>query len=298
MEELSSLFAKYSVRLNKRGGQCFLSSNAVAQRIVASANLDPNRDVVLEVGTGLGFMTRLLAVQAKRVITYEVDDRLVELLEPIVRKIDNVELRHADVLKEPLPEFDKVVANLPFQISGPFLHALLGERGSFNCAVLLLQKEFAERLLELPGSPRYSRISAWTQFFADVEFLFGVHRNNFFPVPRVDAVAVRIRPRARGLGKAERARFFELLRGLFPYKRKRLRNALHHYRRDLSRREVDSMLEEFDAWIWKNGPAEALPRGREGDDEARAAECVVVNQTPAFFHALAEFVWLSSGGDG
>ncbi|KAK3894185.1 hypothetical protein Pcinc_002042 [Petrolisthes cinctipes] len=155
-------------------------------------------DTVLEVGPGTGNMTAKLLERAKRVVACEVDSRMVaELHKRFVTTAlhSKLDIRIGDVLKAQLPTFDVCVANLPYQISSPFVFKLLLHRPIFRCAILMFQQEFAQRLVARPGDKLYCRLTVNTQLLAKVAHLMKVGKNNFKPPPKVESSVVRIEPR-------------------------------------------------------------------------------------------------------
>jgi 18S rRNA (adenine1779-N6/adenine1780-N6)-dimethyltransferase len=175
-------------------GQHFLKNPAVVDAIVQKSYIKGS-DIVLEVGPGTGNLTVRLLEVAKRVIAVEFDKRMVrEVLKrcETMEQHNNLQVIQGDVLKVALPYFDICVANLPYQISSPFLFKMLSHRPMFKCAVIMFQLEFAQRLTALPGSELYCRLSVNTQLLAKVENLLKVGRNNFRPPPKVDSMVVRI----------------------------------------------------------------------------------------------------------
>lgn len=175
-------------------GQHFLKNPAVVDAIIAKSRISPT-DVVLEVGPGTGNLTVRLLTQAKRVIAVEFDRRMVR---EVLKRVEGQEYEHrlqiiqGDVLKVDLPFFDICVANLPYQISSPFLFKMLAHRPHFRCAVIMFQLEFAQRLTARPGDELYCRLSVNTQLLAKVENLLKVGKANFRPPPKVDSLVVRI----------------------------------------------------------------------------------------------------------
>uniref|UniRef100_A0A674BKH6 rRNA adenine N(6)-methyltransferase n=1 Tax=Salmo trutta TaxID=8032 RepID=A0A674BKH6_SALTR len=155
-------------------------------------------DVVLEVGPGTGNMTVKLLEKAKKVVACELDGRLVAELQKRVQCTPmqtKLQILVGDVLKTELPFFDVCVANLPYQISSPFVFKLLLHRPFFRCAVLMFQREFAMRLVAKPGDKLYCRLSINTQLLARVDHLMKVGKNNFRPPPKVESSVVRIEPK-------------------------------------------------------------------------------------------------------
>lgn len=175
-------------------GQHFLKNPAVVDAIVQKS-LIQSTDIVLEVGPGTGNLTVRLLEQAKKVIAVEFDRRMVR---EVLKRVEgteserNLQVIQGDVLKVDLPFFDVCVANLPYQISSPFLFKMLSHRPMFRCAVIMFQLEFAQRLTARPGDDLYCRLSVNTQLLAKVDNLIRVGRNNFRPPPKVDSQVVRI----------------------------------------------------------------------------------------------------------
>lgn len=153
---------------------------------------------MLEVGPGTGNMTVQLLQRAKKVVAFEIDGRLAAELQKRVQGTHmqpKLEIVLGDVLKKPLPFFDICVANLPYQISSPFVFKLLLHRPFFRCAILMFQREFAQRLVAKPGEKLYCRLSVNTQLLARVDIVMKVGKNNFKPPPKVESSVVRIEPR-------------------------------------------------------------------------------------------------------
>ena len=154
-------------------------------------------DTVLEIGPGTGNMTVKLLENCKKLIACEMDTRMVSEIQKRVQRTPNqrkLEIIVGDVLKTELPFFNVCVSNLPYQISAPFVFKLLS-RPNFRCAVLMFQKEFAERLVAQPGDKLYCRLSANVQLMARAHLLIAIGKNNFRPPPKVESAVVRIEPR-------------------------------------------------------------------------------------------------------
>ncbi|KAG8598782.1 hypothetical protein GDO81_002738 [Engystomops pustulosus] len=178
-------------------GQHILKNPLIVNSIIDKAAIRPT-DIVLEVGPGTGNMTVKLLEKAKRVVACEIDTRLVAELHKRVQctpLASKLQVMVGDVLKSELPFFDLCVANLPYQISSPFVFKLLLHRPFFRCAVLMFQREFAMRLVAKPGDKLYCRLSINTQLLARVDHLMKVGKNNFRPPPKVESSVVRIEPK-------------------------------------------------------------------------------------------------------
>jgi 16S rRNA (adenine1518-N6/adenine1519-N6)-dimethyltransferase len=220
--------ARHLLRLHKffpkkRLGQNFVVDTALLQKMMSYASIN-EEDVVLEVGAGLGFLTKLLSRECKRVIAVEIDPRLINILREQFHGLHNVDLIEGDVLSLSVPPFNKVVSTPPYSISSPLLFWLLERK--FECAVLTFQKEFAQRLAAPVGSRDYGRLTVSTYYRAEVELLDHVPRNRFYPPPDVDSMVVRLRPREPPFRVDDEETFFELVQTLFTQKNKKLRNAI------------------------------------------------------------------------
>ena len=187
------------IELRKSSGQHILKNPLLVNSIVEKSCL-LSTDVVLEVGPGTGNMTMKLLEKCKKLIAVELDPRLASELRKRVQDSPlsaKLQIIQGNVLKVDLPYFDVCVANLPYQISSPFVFKLLSHRPAFRSAVLMFQREFAQRLVATPGNKEYCRLSANVQLLARVQHLIKVSRNSFKPPPRVDSSVVRIEPRER-----------------------------------------------------------------------------------------------------
>jgi 16S rRNA (adenine1518-N6/adenine1519-N6)-dimethyltransferase len=229
----------------QRFGQHFLIDLSVASREVGYAKLT-NDDIVLEIGPGLGVITRLLAQKAKQVIAIEIDQRLVDKLKTALP--ENVTLISGDALSidfQTLPRFTKIVSNLPFEISSPITFKFL--ESSFSRAILIYQKDFAERLVALPGKKEYSRLTVGVTYKAHCRILEDVSRSCFSPAPKVDSSIVELTPREKPLFNVENEWFFfELTKQLFNHRRKKIRYTIRSLYGDLEQLPyLDRRVEEL-----------------------------------------------------
>jgi 16S rRNA (adenine1518-N6/adenine1519-N6)-dimethyltransferase len=202
-------------------GQHFLRDTRFAHQAIAAAGLKAT-DAALEVGPGQGVLTKLLAPHVARLVCIEIDPALAEGIDRLA--IPNVTLVRGDAVQCEWPAFDACVSNLPYQISSPFLFRLLAR--PFRVAVLLLQKEFADRLVAKVDTGEYGRLSVNAQRRADVEILARVPPGAFDPPPRVDSALVRIVPRAPSFEIRDEARYDLVVEAAFAQRRKKLANAL------------------------------------------------------------------------
>jgi len=230
--DVRRLLREFNLQPQKRLGQNFLVSKGVLKRIMAAAELKPE-DVVLEVGPGLGTLTRLLAQQAKQVIAVELDQGLVEVLSRTLAPLPNVKIIQGDILEmEPgrqglseLAPGYKVVANLPYYITSAVLRHLLTAQVKPQYLVLTVQWEVARRLTASPGQMSLLAVSA--QLYGHPRIVARIPARAFYPIPKVNSAVVRIDLYDKPLGDAaDEERLFEVLRAGFGQKRKQLRNAL------------------------------------------------------------------------
>lgn len=200
-------------------GQHFLEDRAVISRIVDYADLGPD-DRVLEIGPGTGNLTAALAARAGKVYAVEIDS---DLAFQLTERHSNVHVISADALKVELPLCNKVVSNLPYQISSAITYRLLSQ--PFDRAVLMYQWEFARRLKAEPGSDEYGRLAMTVGFFYKAEILEKVSKMAFRPVPQVDSAIVRLLPR-ENRPEGEASDLIRLAEGLFNNRRKKVKKGL------------------------------------------------------------------------
>jgi 16S rRNA (adenine1518-N6/adenine1519-N6)-dimethyltransferase len=238
----------------KRIGQNFLVDRDVLSRIADYAELNPT-DRILEIGAGTGNLTEVLSRRAGRVYAVEVDSGLAAGLRG---RFANVEVISGDALKVELPDYNKVVSNLPYQISSKITYRLLSK--PFGLAVLMYQREFAKRLIALPGTAEYGRLSMVAGHYARVEILESVSRTAFRPNPQVGSAIVRLRPRQDRLD-VNHENFMRLATGLFSHRRKKLgpalnamgisREAFAELDRSILDRRAEEIEPEMAAWLSK-----------------------------------------------
>lgn len=234
---IKNILRQRNLTPKKRLGQNFLVQQQSAERIVTAAGIIPT-DTILEIGVGLGALTGILAARAARVIGLEVDRGIVSWLEEKGRLPQNVALLHQDVMKADFHALAamaggrlKIVANLPYSLSNPLLFKLIENRSTLAWAVVMLQKEVAERLLAGPGSKAYGILSVLIRTCASVAPLLELGPGHFHPRPKVASQVLRIdfTPRpglAEGLPDCDRQLLYRLVNAAFQQRRKTLLNAL------------------------------------------------------------------------
>jgi len=230
MTNIPELLRSHGLHPRKAMGQNFLVDAAALQRIVAAAELAAD-DAVVEIGAGVGTLTRLLAEQAGRVLAVELDRGLAAILHEQMAGLDNVEILQADILQVAdlglPPHSYKVVANLPYYITSAVLRHLLSGQAPPRMMVVTVQREVAERIVAGPGE--MSLLAVSVQFYGRPRIVAQIPAGAFYPRPQVDSAVVRIdvydSPGA-GLGPVEEAAFFRVARAGFSQRRKMLRNSL------------------------------------------------------------------------
>ena len=209
-------------------GQNFLVNPRVQQRIIEACALDKD-DVVLEIGPGLGALTRPLCERVSKVFAIEKDNYLAPQLEKEFAGT-NAAILHADVLKYPfeeLPASMKAVGNLPYNIATPIIEKVLAFRHKFPVFYLTVQLEYGNRIVALPGSKDYGSLSCFVQYYALARKLFKIPPSAFRPAPKVESVFLSLRPRAQPQWPArDEAFLFRLIRACFSQRRKTLKNSL------------------------------------------------------------------------
>jgi len=211
----------------KKLGQHWLEDKATLREIVSYADLDPNEDIVLEIGPGLGSLTSELVNSAKSVIAVELDKNLSDKLKKII-KTDNLDVVNGDILTFDLNQLNpdyKIVANIPYYLTSNLIRVISETTNPPELIVLLVQKEVAERLAALPGS--LSILGVTTQFYWEVEQKVIVPAEMFTPPPRVDSQVVVLSRRPTALfGDVDTKKFFRLVKIGFSARRKTLENSL------------------------------------------------------------------------
>lgn len=199
-------------------GQHFLYDPKIAAKMCAAAEVT-KKDVVLEIGPGKGLITKELAARAGKVIAIEKDEALAAALEGFFA--NNVEIITEDILHIDWPRFDKIVSNVPFNISSPLLEKIFKHR---KPAVLILQKEFAARLTAKPGEKDYSHLTVKCNYYCTAQKIGELKPGAFRPAPKVSAAIVKLTPHAPPFEADER--FWEIANELFRHKRKTVGAAL------------------------------------------------------------------------
>lgn len=243
------------ITATKRLGQHFLINEQVLSRTLDYAALKPN-DIVLEIGAGIGTLTLALAEHVQHVYAIEKDTLLFNALQKEFERITNVTIIHGDAVQEKWPATTKLVANLPFGISSPILFKFLSSE--IRTAVLMLQREFAERLTASSGSKAYGRLTVMAIYTAQFEILEHVESSCFHPPPEVTSALVRIRRRAEpAFSVIDSSLFAKLVASLFNQRRKKIRTPLTAFLKE--RKLEPDIIEEIKCRIpWLDQRVEEL----------------------------------------
>lgn len=231
--EIRAFLDRHGLLARRDLGQNFLCEDGLAARLVEKAGVEPG-DTVVEIGTGLGVLTRALAARAARVVTLEVDAGLVRALRADAALPGNVELLHQDALLADLPKLVgacsppvRLVGNLPYSISGPLLRRLIDLRDRLVDWSVMLQREVALRLLAAPGSRTYGSLTVLHRLTVEVRRAMELAPGCFHPAPRVRSSFLRLRPlQPQELDAAELLEVERVVRAAFGKRRKTLVNAL------------------------------------------------------------------------
>ena len=238
LEETKYLMKKYKIKANKSLGQNFLIDDTVIEDIVGGASIGKD-DLVIEIGPGLGSMTALLVEKAKKVICVELDKKMIKILNDRFIADDNIELINEDVLKLDLNKLIKqekeqneikdvkIVANLPYYITTPIIMKLLEENLDIASITVMIQKEVADRLIEIPSGKNTGAITYTVYYYCECEKIREVENTCFVPMPEVTSEVINLRLRKEPAVKVENKKvFFNIIKSAFMQRRKTLLNAL------------------------------------------------------------------------
>jgi len=248
------IIEKHGFTFKKSFGQNFLTDANILTKIVEAADLNDEVGVI-EIGPGIGALTEYIARRAKKVVAYEIDPRLIPILEETMAPYDNVKVIHQDILKADVArmieeEFQDVkhiavVANLPYYITTPILMGLIEKNLPIDWYVTMMQKEVAERLSAKPGTKDYNALSIAVQYYTEAKIALNVPKTVFIPAPNVDSSVVRLTKRKNAaVDVKDEAFFMEVVHGSFKQRRKTIQNNLSQHFSNLSKEEVTRILEE------------------------------------------------------
>lgn len=246
---IKDIASRFDFSFKKGLGQNFLTSRDVLEQIAEAAEVE---DGVLEIGPGFGVLTQELCQHAKKVVSLEIDERLIEVLEYTLSEYDNVKIINKDVLKTDLralinEEFDgkkiSVAANLPYYITTPIITRLLEEKLPLNNIVVMVQKEVAQRLKAKPSTKDYGAITLLCQYYSEPEIITTVPAGLFVPPPKVDSAVLKLKllDKPRVSVKDEDI-FFKTVKAAFSQRRKTLQNCISSYF-SIAKDQISELLE-------------------------------------------------------
>lgn len=228
----NDIVSKYGFRFTKSLGQNFLTDNSVLEDIVNSANIS-DKDLVIEIGPGIGTLTRELLKKAQIVYAVELDSSLIPILHEELKEFSNFQLIHEDALKVDFNEIigdrgdAKFVANLPYYLTTPIISKILNEKYNFKSLTIMIQKEVGERIASDPGCKAYGALSILVQYYCNVHIIRKVSPEAFVPRPKVESIVISMEklnePRVK---VKDESLFFKIVRFSFNMRRKTLWNAL------------------------------------------------------------------------
>lgn len=246
------LVKKHGFKFTKSLGQNFLVDDNIVDKIVAGAGIGPG-DKIIEVGPGIGTLTREMASRAQNLMAVEIDKNLIPILEDTLGDYDNVKIVNEDIIKADIRGLIdenlgggpvKLVANLPYYITTPIIMRFLEENINVTDIVVMVQKEVAERMNAQPGGKDFGALSVAVQYYCDTEIVAKVPRHLFVPQPNVDSIviALRVRPERRYKVDDEDL-YFKVVKAAFGQRRKTLLNSISSMG-NLAKDQVKEALEE------------------------------------------------------
>ena len=238
LEETRFIMKKYNIKANKNLGQNFLINEEVVTNIVDCSNID-KQDLVIEIGPGLGTLTKYLLEKAGKVICIELDTKMLQILEDRFSLYNNFELINNDVLKVDLKNIIekenaegkikkvKIVANLPYYITTPIIMKLLEEELELESITVMIQKEVADRLIAMPGEKNTGAITYSVYYYATSEAIMEVPNSSFIPEPAVTSKVIKLNIRKEPIVTPKsKEKMFKIIKCAFMQKRKTLLNSL------------------------------------------------------------------------
>lgn len=257
LEETKTIMKKYNIRANKSLGQNFLINNEVVENIVNSSEIN-KEDMVIEVGPGLGTLTKYLLEKAGKVLCIELDTKMIKILNDRFSGYDNFEVINADVLKVNLNEIIeeskknetiknvKVVANLPYYITTPIIMKLLEDKLDIESITVMIQKEVADRLIEIPGGKNTGAITHTVYYYCESEKIMEVPNSSFIPEPEVTSEVIKMNLRKEPGVKVDNPKvMFMIIKSAFMQRRKTLLNALTNTKVFINKEEGLNILKKL-----------------------------------------------------
>lgn len=257
LEDTQFIMKKYKIRANKALGQNFLINQNVVDKIVESSDIT-KEDLVIEIGPGLGTLTKELLEKAGKVICIELDKKMIKILTDRFSLYENFEVIHGDVLQIRLNKIikeekekngfksAKIVANLPYYITTPIIMKLLEDRLDLESITVMIQKEVADRLIAIPGEKETGAITYSVYYYATSEGIMEVPNDSFIPEPEVTSKVIKLTLRKEPPVEVKsRGVMFKIIKSAFMQRRKTLLNALTNTKVFMSKEEGLRILKEL-----------------------------------------------------
>ena len=257
LEETKFIMKKYNIKAKKELGQNFLINKEVIDKIISSSEIDED-DLVIEIGPGLGTLTKYLLEKAKKVICIELDKKMIKILRERFSLYENFELLNQDILKVDLNNLIKtekeinkiknvkVVANLPYYITTPIIMKLLEEKLDLESITVMVQKEVADRLITIPGKKDTGAITYTVYYYAKGEDILEVPKNSFIPEPEVTSKVINLKIRKEEPVKVKNKEvMFRIIKCAFMQRRKTLLNSLTNTRVFINKEEGEKILKQI-----------------------------------------------------
>ena len=260
LEETKYILKTHNIYANKNLGQNFLINEEIVNKIIESADLS-KKDLVIEIGPGLGTLTSKLLEKAGKVIAIELDERMTSILEDRFKLYNNFELIHGDILKIDLQDIInenlenkeenkieevKIVANLPYYITTPIIMKLLEEKLKISYITVMVQKEVAERLIAIPGEKKAGAITYSVYYYSNARKITKVLRNSFMPEPNVDSEVIQLQVRTKApIEVKDEKLMFKIIKLAFMQRRKTLANALEKSELFKNKEEIITLLKQL-----------------------------------------------------
>ncbi len=257
LEETKNIMRRYNIRANKSLGQNFLINSEVVENIINSSEIS-KEDMIIEIGPGLGTLTKYLLEKAGKVLCIELDSKMIKILQDRFSNYQNFEIINEDVLKVDLNKIIKtnkenekiknvkIVANLPYYITTPIIMKLLEEKLDIESITVMIQKEVADRLIETPGGKNTGAITYTVYYYCESEKVMEVPNSSFIPEPEVTSEVIKMTLRNKPAVDIENTKvMFMIIKSAFMQRRKTLLNALTNTKVFMSKQEGIEILKKL-----------------------------------------------------